>query len=159
MFLVLLYQPYSTTKPFLTHKAFAGFWDEIDLICETIPKDHVVMVVGSNSRNIVFPLKSYCGLEAEGMKEPSEQDFVNAKNNAEELGYEVVVLLVGHDYDYLPRGSEILTLSTTPFNELERTLIKKPTGLNSYKRVIFLSSIDNDGKLIPFSVDSYSEKL
>ena len=143
----LVFQTLTGSGFALEHKEFAGFLREIETICDTIPENSVVLLAGPSDKSILFPLKAHCDIESQGINSPTKEQLIESKAAAKRQNKEVVVLLLGHEYDYLPRGSKVSTLSDTPFNELERTLVRRPEKLERYKRVVFLSQIDDDGRL------------
>lgn len=133
---------------FLLHKENAGRNEELSSICNSLPKNASLLIAGTNGTNMLFSIMTKCDVVVGTIYSPTREDLRKFYDSSTRQGKQPFMILVGYEYDVLPKGSKVTIVSSRNYSEIEKTLGEPPNKVLSYDRTIFGSKITSSGQLI-----------
>lgn len=140
--------PLFISQPFLLTKTYEHEYAHVQTVCDVLPENAAVLLLGSNSYNMMQAVKTYCDVPAERSPEQTTKQLSVAAKAARQNGYEPYVFIHGNDLKYLPEGNDKLTLvNAGAFTDLTHSLSHPPRTVEVNIRQIYMGKITDTGVL------------
>lgn len=145
---LILTPPLFISYPFLQTRINTPELSQVYKVCDTLPPNAALLLLGSNGINMTQTFKSYCNIPVERARDPKDIVLKDVARSAYSDGYVPYVLMLAPDLAYLGKDSEKLTLiSTVSYKELIRSLDHPPRRTVDSNSTVYMSKLSETGEL------------
>ncbi len=139
LIIMIFLGPLFITQPFITTRVYAGQLAQIKTICNSLPENPALLMVGTNGYNLMQPLRTYCNIPAELLIAPkSNKQIEQAINEAEAKGYSPVIVVDGHELALVETEKYTLRYISSGIDEdLVKNLYNPPRNTITEERNIY----------------------
>jgi hypothetical protein len=150
---IAVVSPLFVTYPFSVRRLYVPELAQIQLICDSVPKNTIVIWAGEARNFATQPTRTLCGNDSLGLeladKTTNQQNLATLAKQAQQNNQNIMVGFFPDDAKLLPvnTSSNSLIRSAISYNEIEHTYKRAPRNMITINQKIILGKLDSTGTI------------
>ncbi len=134
--------PLVISYPFLVRRLYVPEYQQVQSVCNAVPKDTAVIWLGSAQNFATQPTRSICGIDSVGLRDTDDLTLQVIQTKADQQGKKIYFGFYEEDKTSLPKSitDTAKVVSRATFNEIEHSYKRPPRNTIDIERTIMVST-------------------